>query len=318
MPIPIKITFIGTGGVSSFGPRNLPSISIKAGNELIILDAGEGCQYSLFRKKLHPVKSKLYIFLTHLHTDHVSGLPGILHTLSLARKKDVVKIFGPEGTKEFLRKIIDAFSIYPVPFILDIKEVDHSNLITHIMSTNIFDVIAFRTEHDVNAVGYILIEKIKPSLNAEKAEHLKIPLELRKKVLAGEPIRLHNGKIIKPEEVLEMPKHGRKIVYTGDTLPISNPIIVEKTKNADLLIHESTFIRKIHGELAVNRFHSTVEDAIEFALRINAKNLALFHISPRYKEISLIKDVIKETLEKSNAVGKINILIPNDGDIFIL
>lgn len=318
MPIPIKVTFIGTGGVSPFGPRNLPSISIKAGNELIILDAGEGCQYSLFRKKLHPAKSKLYILLSHLHTDHISGLPGILHTLSLARKKDVVRIFGPEGTKEFIRKIIDAFNIYFTPFILDIKEVTRNNSLTNIASTNIFNIIAFRTKHDVNSVGYILIEKTKPSLNARKVENLKIPLELRRNLLAGESIKLPNGKIIRPEEVLELPKRGRKIVYTGDTLPINNPVIIEKTKNADLLIHESTFIKKIHGKLAVRRFHSTVEDAIEYAVRINAKNLALFHISPRYKETNLINYTIRETLEKIGDAGRINIFIPNDGDVFVL
>lgn len=318
MPVPIKIFFIGTGGVSSFGSRNLPSISIKVSNELIILDAGEGCQYSIFRQKLHPVKSKLYILLTHLHTDHVNGLPGILHTLSLAQKKDVVKIFGPVGTKDFVNKIIDAFNIYPLPFIIDVREIAHYNPLTHIASTSIFNIIAFKTYHDVAATGYILVERTRPSLNATKVQSLGIPLEMRKKLLAGEIIKLDNGRIIKPEDVLEPPKHGRKIIYTGDTRPINDQVIIEKMKNADLLIHESTFIRKFHAELAINRFHSTVEDAIEFALLVKAKNLALFHISPRYKDIDLIKEIVIETLEKLDAVGKLNVFIPNDGDIFFL
>ena len=321
MPPEIKIVFIGTGATAPFNLKRLPCVALKFGNHLALFDAGEGCQYGIIKNKLHPVKSALWIFLSHLHADHISGLPGLLHTLNLSKKRGIVRVFGPVGTKDFLSKVIDTFLIHPLSYVIDVNEIRFEDkpyvLVTE---TNDFIVIAFKTEHDIDSTGYIFQEKRSPIFDAKKADELGIPPILRKKLVEGKSITLPDGKIIKPSDILKPPPPGRKIVYTGDTRPINNPKILELFANADLLIHEATFIKQFHMELSLERYHSTIEDAIETAFNVNAKTLALVHISSRYNDRSSLLKMINEYSARVEARSKkhVNIIVPDDDYVLTL
>ena len=82
--------------------------------------------------------------------------------------------------------------------------------------------------------------------------------------------------------ILGAPRHGRKIVYTGDTGPSKN--LVNLAKNADLLIHEATFEDEMK-ERALEDKHSTPSMAAETAKKAGVKRLVLTHISARYKDV---------------------------------
>lgn len=319
MPQPIKIVFIGTGATAPFNLKKMPCIAVKSGRDLILLDLGECCQIGILKHKLHPVRSNLYILLSHLHVDHISGLLGFLHTLKLASKEGDVWILGPSGTKKIIEDIIETFVDDPLPFRILIREINLNKSFEHVLTTSYFRIFGFRTTHDVPSIGYALIERTKPKFNAKLADNLGIPPSKRKELLLGKTITLPNGKIVSPKDVLLPPPVGRKIIYTGDTRPIYNSTILDLFKNCDLLIHDATYIRERHETLAEERFHSTIEDAIDIALITNTKKLALFHISSRYKDRSIIQDIaIKYLKNKKNEKTTLEVLIPDDDDVLML
>lgn len=311
MPPNLKVLFLGTGGSTPFSLRKMPCIAIKYENSLILFDFGECCQYSLLESKLHPFRSKLYILLTHFHADHVGGIITFLHTLGLGYGKEKITVVGPTGLYQFLKTIVDLFGIEHVFEKLNIMEINIADgkVDVEVIRTEKFNILAFKTEHGVPSLGYVFRERDIKKFDEQKAIELGIPKSrLRKKLLQGKSITI-NGRIVLPEDVIKIIP-GRKIVYTGDTMPLNK--IPEVIHNADLLIHEATYIGKYHQILANERYHSTVENACELARKTKAKRLALVHISPRYaKNTSEIYELARKILEKED----IEIIIPNDGDI---
>lgn len=312
MPPPIKIFFLGTGGIAPFSLRRMPCIALKYEGYLILFDFGESCQFSLIEKKLHPFRSKTYILLSHLHADHVGGLPTFLHTCNLTQITRPLTIVGPDGTRTFLETILDTFGISNVMDKLRIVEADpEDNQCQIVAKERDFTISTFRTEHSVPSLGYIFQERDFRKFDEEKAAQYNIPrTRIRRLLLVGKQIEI-SGRIIDPDDVtIKVP--GRKVIYTGDTRPLKH--LIEIAKNADLLIHEATFIKE-HEYLAEARDHSTIEDAIDIAARARAKILALVHISPRYAEkINTITDYAKSL---SASLG-IKLIIPSDGDEIII
>ena len=264
------------------------------------------------------------VFITHLHADHTTGLPGLLNTLKISGKKDVIKIIGPIGIRNFVREIFECFIMEPIPYEIEVHEIDlmDNTPFKTVVETENFSIVAFRTNHDVPSLGYAFLEKHQYRFDASRANKLGIPYSpIRQKLIRGERVILPDGRIIKPEDVLYKVSSGRKIVYTGDTKPIKDKDILNIFKKADMLIHDATFIRKYHASVAEQRFHSTIEDAIEVAIETNVKRLALFHISARYTEEELIQQVIRDTvvkLCKENKKECPEVIVPNDDFNLIL
>ena len=97
----------------------------------------------------------------------------------------------------------------------------------------------------------------------------------------GESIRLRDGRVVKPEQVMGSPRPGRKVVYAGDTRPCEN--VVELARDADVLIHDCTLADEL-ADRAADSAHSTPSEAAEVAKQANVKQLVLIHISPRYED----------------------------------
>ena len=79
-------------------------------------------------------------------------------------------------------------------------------------------------------------------------------------------------------------EHGKKISYSGDTMPCEN--MVKLAKDSDLLIHESTYFEKF------KRYHTSFEQALKIAERANVKKLVLTHISRRYQNEKELNKII--------------------------
>ncbi|MGQ4891928.1 MAG: ribonuclease Z [Candidatus Njordarchaeia archaeon] len=302
MPTPIFIHFYGTGGSTPFSDRNFPCIALKYEKNLILFDFGEYCQFSLLRSKIHPFRHDVFILITHFHADHTSGLPGLIHTLNMSNIKSRVTIVGPSGLEDFFKCVFRAFLIGRIYFDLELLEIKKIEDISVILERENFTIYAFPTEHSVPSVGYIFKERDFYRFDARKADELGIPKNhLRKELMEGKTIII-NGREISPDDVLLEKVRGRKIVYTGDT--VSNEMVAKASADADLLIHEATFLDSDLDE-ALYRKHSTVGMAIETAEKANVKKLALVHISSRYKE-----EVLQIGVEKKTTF---EILIPHDG-----
>lgn len=260
--------------------RGLPSIAVRLRSSLILLDCGEGTQRQLIRAGIG-TKPGFHIFLSHLHGDHVLGLPGLLFTLSMNGRKEEVHVYGPPGTVEFMKAVMQPY-LGTLNFKTLVKEIVPGESV----KIDNVNVSSFKTDHTAYSLGYVLKEDERPGrMRQEFLDSLKVPRgPLWGMLQRGRSIEFR-GRLITPEEAMEPPRPGRKVVYTGDTRPCES--VLENSRGADVLIHDSTFDSKLRSK-ALAEGHSTAEDAAKTAAKAAVKRLYLFHISPRYDETDLL------------------------------
>jgi len=277
----LQITFLGTGGSIPTPKRGLSAVAIRRKNELLLFDCGEGTQRQMIQAGIGFHK-KAKVFVTHLHGDHVLGLPGLLQTMSLLGRTNKLEIYGPQGIKEFVEAINQTVS-FTLTFHIKIKEIE----VGIVCQEKEYKVSAVQSVHMNPSLSYALIEKPRPGrFNKEKAKELGVPEgHLWSKLQSGESVKLTDGKVVYPKLILGAARSGRKIVYTGDTGP--SKLLVKLAENADLLIHEATFEDKMK-ERALEDGHSTPSIAAETAKEADVKRLVLTHISARYKDANLL------------------------------
>ena len=271
----MRLTFLGTGGGIPSISRSLPAVAVNFSGELILFDCGEGTQRQMMRAGTG-FKQNLIIFLTHLHGDHILGLPGLIYTLSMLDRKYPLKVIGPPGTRRFIESILSV-KFGKLNYEIEVKEVWEGVA----YESRSYVVEAVEASHTVRALAYKLREKDRPGkMKVEVLERLGVPRgPLWGRLQRGEPIEL-SGKVIRPEEVMGPPRRGRMIVYTGDTRPSEK--LIRFSLGADVLIHDATFTSEFEED-AYREGHSTARQAAETALKARVKRLYLFHVSPRYE-----------------------------------
>ena len=283
----VEIYFLGVGGSVPARDRGLPAIAIRRPTETILFDCGEGSQTSFFQAKLG-VNRPLKVLITHLHGDHVFGLPSLLYTLSLMGRERPVEIVGPRGLYLFIKTSLETGG-GGLGYDLRIYEVEPGNSLKVLFETKDYVISAGPAAHTVPAFFYIYKEKPRPGkFNAEKALELGIPPgPLRKKLQEGRPVALPNGKVVYPSDVMEPPIDGVKIAYSGDTA--FTPRLIRAAQSSDILIHDSTFTEK-HRHQSEQKGHSTAMQAGLAARESKSAVLFLFHFSQRYRELSVLLD----------------------------
>lgn len=274
----MDIFFLGTGAGVPAKLRNVTSIALKLLEErgtVWLFDCGEATQHQILHTSIKPRRIEK-IFITHLHGDHIYGLPGFLSSRSFQGGDSLVTVYGPKGIREYIEislKISKSYLKYPIE-IIEIEE-------GLVFEDEQFLVEARLLEHGISSFGYRIVEKDLPgTLMADKLVDAGVkPGPAYKKIKNGEEVILDDGRVIHPEEFVGPPKKGRIITILGDTRICQNAVLL--AKDADLLIHEATFSA---GEeaLAIEYYHSTTLQAAEIALKAEAKKLCLTHISSRY------------------------------------
>lgn len=294
----MRVIFLGTAGSVPTPDRSLPAVLVKRGNEQLMFDCGESVQRQMIRAKVGFHK-KMKIFVSHMHGDHVLGLPGLMQTMALMDRQKKLEIYGPEGINQFLECVRETLQ-FGLTFPVEIHEVYDAGVVCEDKE---YVVEAARSNHVVPSLAYAFVEKLRPGkFYPEKARALGVPEgELWSKLQHGDEIKLPNGQVVNPEDVLGSPRQGRKIVYTGDTRPFKG--FAKFAANADLVIHDSTF-DDVLGEKAELDGHSTPSQAGQQAKKAKAKKLVLTHISARYADAGLL-------LEQARKVFK-NALVAED------
>ena len=275
---------MGVGGTYPHPDRGMPSLAVKRGREIFLFDCGEGSQTSFIAAGLG-VNRPLKIFITHLHGDHVYGLPPLLYTLSLLGRSEPLEIYGPPGLAEFLRTSLLCGG-RGLTYEVKVNEVRLCS--THvIVDSDEYVVRAGPAHHTITSFFYVFEEKPRPGrFNVEQAEKLGIPPgPLRKRLQKGFSVKLPSGRVVHPWEVLAPPRPGIKVVYSGDTRP--SKVLISAAKMADVLIHDATFSGDLEAD-ALEKGHSTAKEAGEVALLSKSKVLFLFHYSQRYKDLSVL------------------------------
>ena len=273
----MKITFLGTSASTPTKDRHLASVNINFDGKNYLFDCPEGTQMQLMKAGISYMKIGA-IFLSHFHGDHFLGLPGLLATMSMHQRETPLIIYGPKGVKEKVEKAI-TLSMLNVNFEVKTKELKEGL----VLDERNFSVKAFKLKHDVPCFGFTFKEKDKlGEFNRQKAVKLGVPVGPNFKQLADGKTVMVKGKKVKPEDVMDYSKarKGRKVCLVFDTLPQG---YVSKIKEADVLIHESTFLSEL-GKRAKQTLHCTAKQAAQAAAKAKAKKLYLFHFSSRHKK----------------------------------
>ncbi len=288
----LSIIFLGTSGSWPTIKRNVTSIAIKRGSEVILFDCGEGTQRQFQKSKLSYMQISK-IFITHFHGDHFLGIPGLIQTMQLNDRDIPLHIYGPKGMNQLVKQLLSLGYFKPKYKILSHEIDEGSNL-----DFNDYKIRVIRVNHGVPAFAFALEENMRPGkFNKPKALELGIPEgPLFSKLQRGETITLKNGKKISPKKVLGPPRKGRKIVYSGDTRPINN--MIKFSKDADVLIHEATFDSSL-PEIPEEYGHTTALQAAEIAKKAGVEKLFLTHISPRYLDDKEIENDARNVFKKS-------------------
>ncbi|MEJ2280349.1 MAG: ribonuclease Z [Candidatus Bathyarchaeota archaeon] len=292
----IHVIFLGTGGSVPTPTRGLSAIAIKRKNEILIFDCGEGTQRQMIQAGIG-FQRKTKIFVTHLHGDHILGLPGLLQTMSLLGRKNKLEIYGPIGIKDFINSINQTVH-FTLTFPVVIKEIIEGV----VCEEKDYTIVAVQSAHIDPSLAYAFVEKPRPGrFNVSKANELGVPEgPLWSKLQSGESVKLSDGRLIEPSSILGACRRGRIIAYTGDTGPSEK--IVRLAKNADLLIHEATFDDEMK-QRAIEDGHSTPSIAAEIAKQAGVNQLILTHISARYKDTNRLLEQAKK-IYKNTKVAK--------------
>ncbi|MCM3566700.1 ribonuclease Z [Neobacillus mesonae] len=288
----MDLFFLGTGAGMPAKQRNVTSIALKLLEErgaIWLFDAGEATQHQILHTSIKPRRIEK-IFITHLHGDHIYGLPGLLSSRSFQGGESEVTLYGPKGIKEFLNVSLSVSQTY-LKYPLTIVEIEEGI----VFEDEQFLVEAKILEHGITSYGYRMVEKDRPgTLLADKLKEAGVqPGPIFRKIKNGEAVTLEDGRIIEPCEFVGPAQKGRVVTILGDTRYCENAVLL--AKDADLLIHEATFSKE-EEKLAFDYFHSTTHQAAKIARQAECKQLCLTHISSRYNRNDW-KELVNEAKE---------------------
>jgi ribonuclease Z len=288
----LRIIFLGTGGSWPTVKRNVSSLAIKRGSEILLFDCGEGTQRQFQQSNLSYMQISK-IFITHFHGDHFLGLPGLIQTMQLNDRDTPLHIYGPKGMEELTDHLLTLGYFRPSYEIIshDITNGDK-------VEFKDYSIHMLKVKHNIPAYSYCLLEHQRPGkFNKPKALELGIPEgPLFSKLQCGQTITLGNGKHITPDMILGPSRKGRKIVISGDTMPCEEMIAF--SKNADVLVHEATFDSELE-DIAKEYGHTTAAQAAEIAKKAKVEKLFLVHISPRYLDYRVLENDARKIFVQS-------------------
>jgi ribonuclease Z len=279
----ISVTFLGTGGSVPSKFRNLPSVLVRRGPEVMLFDCGEGTQKQFLFAKAG-INRKMRIFISHMHGDHLFGLPGMLHSLSFMGRTRELEIIGPKGIVDFVKSVNRVVKFYS-QFPLLVREVSTGCIVNEPE----YEVRAQWGRHGVPCLAYALQEKPRGGkFNPAAARRLGIPEGPLWKRLQTAPSITLKGRKIPSGLVVGPSRRGVKFTYAVDTRPCGG--VVSLAKGSDLLIHDSSF-EESAAKKAKEYGHSTALEAARVAKKAKVRKLALFHISAMYADpMPLLKE----------------------------
>lgn len=273
----MEVTFLGTSSGVPTRSRNVSSVALRLQQraEVWLFDCGEATQHQLIRSPLK-LSQISRIFITHMHGDHVFGLPGLLATCGLAGHATRIDLYGPEELEDYLRACV-RYSRTNFAYPVEVHAVEPGM----IYEDEELVVSCLPLQHRIPAFGYRVGEKDRAGrFDVERAARLGIPPgPLYGKLKRGEQVTLSDGRTINGAELCGPTEEGRKIVYCTDTIFSENAI--ELARDADLLIHEATYVEQ-DETLAHRSQHSTAQMAARVAAAARVRKLIITHFSPRY------------------------------------
>lgn len=294
---------LGTGAAIPNMQRGTTAQYICCKQRHILIDCGEGTQLKMRQFKVKFQNIQL-ILISHLHGDHVFGLPGLLGTMQLLGRTAPLTIIGPKGLKGLLHSIFD-FAQLQVSLPITFIELEKGEVST-VFEDKCITIRTFPLNHRIHTQGYRIDEKPgNRHLDKEAFNKTGVSTSYIEKLISGDDIQDIHGTVVLSDDVTFPPSRTRSYAFCSDTA--YHPPIIPHLKDVDLLYHEATFIDK-EADRASQTFHSTAKQAAAIALQANAKRLILGHFSARYKSTETHLLEAKEIFDL--------VFAPEDGELF--
>jgi ribonuclease Z len=267
----IDLLLLGTSGTIPLPGRPLSALLARVGPEMILFDCGEGTQVSM-RRAGWGFKHLSAICLTHLHGDHVAGLPGLLLSVANAGRTEPLDIYGPVHTSIVvagLRVIAPR-----LPYEVRIHELGKANGVTWNGAT----LATLPADHSVPCLAYRLDLPRARRFDPEQARALGVPVDQWKLLQRGEAISV-GGRQVRPNDVLGAARRGIRFGFVTDTRPTrAMPGFLAE---ADLLVCEGTYGDPADAENAIENKHMLFSEAAEVGRQAQVRELWLTHFSAK-------------------------------------
>ena len=290
----LEVFVLGTSGMQPLPGRFLTSAMVRRNGELFLFDCGEGTQVSLKMLNLH-WKRINRIFISHMHADHVTGLPGLLMLSSQVDRDEPLYIYGPDRLKDYIdsnRRLLDMYINYEIRFVKTEPGI--------ILETDEYTVEAVPLLHTKPCMGFVMREKDRPGeFSVENANALGVPCGPMWGMLQkGMDVELDDGTVVHPDQVLGKPRKGVGFGYITDCMYMGH--IAQHVKDVDLLLCEGMFTRDLSRD-AFEKKHMTSTQAAMIARDAGVGKMGLIHYSPRYndRELQQLKDEACEVFENT-------------------
>jgi ribonuclease Z len=261
----LDVALVGTGGMMPLPGRWLSSVLVRYGPHLVLFDCGEGTQISL-RSVGWGIKNIDLLLISHVHGDHITGLPGLLLTQGNSGRTEPLEIVGPSGLRQVVAGLLTV-SPY-LPFAVNCRELQAGDRVT----LDELGVTCESAEHHVPCLAYRLDLPRGRRFLPERARALGVPIEDWKRLQRGEEV---NG--ISPADVLGPERRGLSIGLVTDTRPTD--ALARLVADVDLLVCEATYGSDDDQPRAVERKHMTFREAASLARTARARQLLLTHFS---------------------------------------
>jgi ribonuclease Z len=274
----IDICFLGTCGMMPMPGRWLSCALVRCGSTLTLFDCGEGTQVP-WKSLGWGFRQLGAICLTHMHADHVAGLPGVLFMVANAGRTEPLNIYGPSGTAyvvEGLRRIA-ADLPFPVQ-VHELKSGEQFELPGGLRGS------CSAASHGVPCLAYRAELERNPIFQPERAQALGLPVQFWSRLQHGETLQ-YNGQTITPAQVLGPPRRGISLAFITDTRPTT--ALSQFAHDVDLLICESMYDDAEDLPLARAHAHMLAEEAAGLAQAAGAHSLILTHFSPKIIDVSI-------------------------------
>lgn len=297
------ITILGCGSAMPSTLHHPPSQLIDLNDKLFMIDCGEGTQLQM--RKFKTRMGKLHaLFISHLHGDHIFGLPGLISTLSLLGRTDDLHIYSHRELDFMLKPLLIymgshlSFRIHLHPMNPSQREVIYEN--------KTIRIISFPLKHRIDTNGFLFEEKERPRhMIREMIDFYRIPLRQIAAIKAGADFVTEEGTAI-PNNILTTPAAPpRKYAYCSDTAYA--PEIIPYIEGANLLYHEATFAESELSR-ATETYHSTARQAAEMAAAARVKKLVIGHFSSRYNELETLLQEASEIFPQTELADEGKIL----------
>jgi len=301
--VPFYVTILGSSSALPTLTRFTTSQVVNLNDRLFLIDSGEAVQMQL-RKFGIKIGKINHIFISHLHGDHIYGLPGLISTMAMIGKKGELHIYAHSELQIMLANLMKFMNDIPNFTVIYHPLNLHRQAL--LFEDDKIRIESFPLKHRIPCCGFIFKEQPQDRhLRSDKIEEMNISIKDRVALKKGGDYILPNGSLIPNYELTLPPEKPRSYAFCTDTVIQGKitPII----EGVDMLYHETTFDESLMN-LALKTGHTTTKQAADLAIKANVGKLIIGHFSTRYKNINQLVEEAREVFPATYPA--------NDGDKF--